>query len=59
VDGAHGGEFDQFGIVGVLVFYAAQLCLAAAVAMTMWSGYEFYRAVWQQRDSLRGPATRS
>jgi CDP-diacylglycerol--glycerol-3-phosphate 3-phosphatidyltransferase len=26
-----------------------QVFLAGAVIMTMWSGYEFFRAVWQQR----------
>jgi CDP-diacylglycerol--glycerol-3-phosphate 3-phosphatidyltransferase len=27
--------------------------LAVAVAMTLWSGYEFFRDVWRQRSSLR------
>ena len=27
--------------------------LAVAVAMTMWSGYEFFRDVWRQRSTLR------
>jgi len=27
--------------------------LAVAVAMTMWSGYEFFRDVWRQRQVLR------
>ena len=34
---------------------AGQVVLAAAVAMTLWSGYEFYRAVWQQRRSQPTP----
>jgi CDP-diacylglycerol---glycerol-3-phosphate 3-phosphatidyltransferase len=51
---AHGGAFDQFGIAGEVLFYLAQVCLAGAVAMTLWSGYEFFRDVWRQRHSLRG-----
>jgi CDP-diacylglycerol---glycerol-3-phosphate 3-phosphatidyltransferase len=52
--GAHGGAFDQFGVPGEVLFYVAQVCLAGAVAMTLWSGYEFFRDVWRQRHSLRG-----
>lgn len=48
---AHGGAFDIFGVVGVALFYASQALLAAAVAMTMWSGYEFFAGVRQQRRS--------
>jgi CDP-diacylglycerol--glycerol-3-phosphate 3-phosphatidyltransferase len=51
---AHGGAFDQFGVAGEVLFYAGQICLAGAVAMTLWSGYEFYRDVWRQRHSMRG-----
>jgi CDP-diacylglycerol---glycerol-3-phosphate 3-phosphatidyltransferase len=51
---AHGGAFDVFGTVGVVLFYVAQLTLAAAVAMTLWSGWEFFRDVWKQRHDLRG-----
>ena len=36
-----------------VLFYAAQVCLAVAVALTMWSGWEFYRDVWKQRANLR------
>jgi CDP-diacylglycerol---glycerol-3-phosphate 3-phosphatidyltransferase len=39
--------------IGRVVFYAAQATLAVAVAMTLWSGYEFFRDVWRQRDSIR------
>src|SRR3712207_1148369 len=53
-DGAHGGAFDRFGVVGEVLFYAGQVFLAGAVAMTLWSGYEFFRDVWRQRHSLRG-----
>jgi len=46
---AHGGAFDGWGMTGEVLFYTGQVLLAAAVAMTLWSGYEFFRAVWQQR----------
>jgi CDP-diacylglycerol--glycerol-3-phosphate 3-phosphatidyltransferase len=39
--------------VGVVLFYVSQAALAVAVAMTLWSGYEFFRDVWRQRDSIR------
>ena len=48
------GAFDQFGIPGEVLFYVGQVCLAGAVAMTLWSGYEFFRDVWRQRHSMRG-----
>jgi CDP-diacylglycerol---glycerol-3-phosphate 3-phosphatidyltransferase len=51
---AHGGAFDQFGIPGEVLFYVGQVCLAGAVAMTLWSGYEFFRDVWAQRHTMRG-----
>ncbi len=35
--------------VGLVLFYIAEVLLAAAVAMTMWSGYEFFRDVRRQR----------
>ena len=41
-----------------LLFYAAQACLAAAVAMTLWSGYEFFRDVWRHRGSIRQSSVR-
>ena len=50
---AHGGAFDVFGVVGTALFYLAQLALAGAVAMTLWSGWEFFRDVWRQRHSMR------
>jgi CDP-diacylglycerol---glycerol-3-phosphate 3-phosphatidyltransferase len=37
------------GTVGDVVFYLAQVLLAGAVAMTLWSGYEFFRDVHRQR----------
>jgi CDP-diacylglycerol---glycerol-3-phosphate 3-phosphatidyltransferase len=51
---AHGGAFHQFGVPGEVLFYVGQVCLAGAVAMTLWSGYEFFRDVWRQRHSMRG-----
>jgi CDP-diacylglycerol--glycerol-3-phosphate 3-phosphatidyltransferase len=39
--------------VGVVLFYVFQVALAGAVAMTFWSGYEFFRDVWRQRSTLR------
>jgi CDP-diacylglycerol---glycerol-3-phosphate 3-phosphatidyltransferase len=41
--------------VGVVLFYAFEVLLGVAVAMTMWSGYEFFRDVWRQRATLRAP----
>ena len=53
-DEAHGGEFDRFGVVGEVIFYLGQAFLAAAVALTLWSGYEFFRDVWRQRKNISG-----
>ena len=39
--------------VGVVLFYVYQVALGVAVAMTLWSGYEFFRDVWRQRDAIR------
>ncbi len=53
---AHGGAFDFWpGPVGEGLFYLAQVTLAAAVAMTLWSGYEFFRDVWKQRTDRAHP----
>ncbi len=38
-------------VVGEILFYVAQVLLAGAVAMTMWSGYEFFRDVRRQRGA--------
>jgi CDP-diacylglycerol--glycerol-3-phosphate 3-phosphatidyltransferase len=47
---AHGGAFDFWpGPTGEALFYLAQVFLAGAVVMTMWSGYEFFRDVVKQR----------
>jgi CDP-diacylglycerol--glycerol-3-phosphate 3-phosphatidyltransferase len=39
--------------LGVVLFYAFEATLAVAVAMTLWSGYEFFRDVWSQRELIR------
>ncbi len=41
-----GGVLDP---VGEVLFYVFQVLLAAAVAMTLWSGYEFFRDVHRAR----------
>ena len=51
-DEAHGGEFDQFGTAGEVLFYVGQAFLAAAVVLTLWSGYEFFRDVWRARRAV-------
>ncbi|WP_341925941.1 CDP-diacylglycerol--glycerol-3-phosphate 3-phosphatidyltransferase [Nocardioides psychrotolerans] len=38
-------------VPGEILFYVSQVLLAGAVAMTMWSGYEFFRDVRRQRAS--------
>ena len=49
---AHDGAFDFWpGMLGEAIFYLSQAMLAAAVAMTMWSGYEFFRDVRRQRQA--------
>jgi CDP-diacylglycerol--glycerol-3-phosphate 3-phosphatidyltransferase len=45
-----GGVWNDAGLV---LFYAFEALLAVAVAMTLWSGYEFFRDVWRQRSTLR------
>ena len=37
----------------LILFYISQVLLAGAVAMTLWSGYEFFRDAWRQRHQLR------
>ena len=37
-------------VVGEVLFYVFQVLLAGAVAMTMWSGYEFFRDVRRARS---------
>jgi CDP-diacylglycerol--glycerol-3-phosphate 3-phosphatidyltransferase len=45
-----GGPLDR---IGEVLFYAFEATLAVAVAMTLWSGYEFFRDVWRQREAIR------
>jgi CDP-diacylglycerol--glycerol-3-phosphate 3-phosphatidyltransferase len=40
-------------VLGEALFYLAQVALVGAVAMTLWSGYEFFRDVWKQRHQMR------
>ena len=58
----YSGAMVVIGLLGLLrwdrhgrevLFYAFQATLAVAVAITLWSGYEFFRDVWRQRDSIR------
>jgi CDP-diacylglycerol--glycerol-3-phosphate 3-phosphatidyltransferase len=49
---------EPWETLGTGMFYLAQVTLAGAVAMTLWSGYEFFRDVWQQRGNLRQSAVR-
>jgi CDP-diacylglycerol---glycerol-3-phosphate 3-phosphatidyltransferase len=46
------------GDVALVLFYLAQVLLAGAVAMTLWSGYEFFRDVWRQRGNIRQSTVR-
>jgi CDP-diacylglycerol---glycerol-3-phosphate 3-phosphatidyltransferase len=39
--------------LGVVLFYLNEALLGVAVAMTLWSGYEFFRDVWRQRKTIR------
>ncbi|WP_110205362.1 CDP-diacylglycerol--glycerol-3-phosphate 3-phosphatidyltransferase [Nocardioides daejeonensis] len=39
-------------VPGEVLFYLSQALLAGAVAMTVWSGYEFFRDAWRQRAAL-------
>ncbi|MDN4174144.1 CDP-diacylglycerol--glycerol-3-phosphate 3-phosphatidyltransferase [Nocardioides sp. SOB77] len=39
---------------GEVLWWVFQACLVVAVALTLWSGWEFYRDLWKQRDTLRG-----
>ncbi|WP_127480841.1 CDP-diacylglycerol--glycerol-3-phosphate 3-phosphatidyltransferase [Nocardioides pantholopis] len=44
---------DWLHTPGDVVFYVAQASLVVAVALTLWSGWEFFRGVWRQRAELR------
>ncbi len=49
---------EPWETLGEILFYLAQVMLAGAVAMTLWSGYEFFRDVWRQRGNIRQSAGR-
>ena len=43
-------QFDgALDVPGDVLFYAYQVVLGAAVAMTLWSGYEFFRDAYRQK----------
>ncbi len=44
-------------VPGDVLFYVSQALLAGAVAMTLWSGYEFYREAWKQRRAVANETT--
>jgi len=46
VEGSLAGPGEVLYVIGLVL-------LAAAVALTLWSGYEFFRDAWRQRASLR------
>lgn len=56
-DGPHAQAFSSLGLAGEVLFYVAQVLLAGAVAMTLWSGFEFFREVWRQRARVRADVT--
>ena len=49
---------EPWDTLGNVIFYAAQVVLAGAVVVTMWSGYEFFRDVWRQRANIRQSTVR-
>ena len=51
---SHEGNFDQFGTAARCCSTPVRCSSAGAVAMTVWSGYEFFRDVWRQRHALSG-----
>jgi len=42
-----------WGLPGEILFYLAQAVLAVAVALTVWSGWEFFRDAWKQKHAAR------
>ncbi len=42
-------------VPGEVTYGLAIVLLLIAFVLTIWSGYEFFRDVWRQRDSIRGP----
>jgi len=49
---------EPWEALGEGLFLLAQVTLAGAVAMTLWSGFEFFRDVWRQRRNIRQSAVR-
>ncbi|WP_183098850.1 CDP-diacylglycerol--glycerol-3-phosphate 3-phosphatidyltransferase [Nocardioides pelophilus] len=43
-------------VPGEVTYVAAIVLLFVAFALTLWSGYEFFRDVWKQRHHIRGTA---
>jgi len=41
-------------VPGEVTYVAAIVLLVIAFALTLWSGYEFFRDVWNQRHHIRG-----
>ncbi|HWJ67135.1 MAG TPA: CDP-diacylglycerol--glycerol-3-phosphate 3-phosphatidyltransferase [Nocardioides sp.] len=44
-------------VPGEVTWWAAIALLLVAFALTIWSGYEFFRDVWRQRHDIRGGKT--
>jgi CDP-diacylglycerol--glycerol-3-phosphate 3-phosphatidyltransferase len=44
---------NAWGTVGEVIFYIAQVLLAVAVGLTLWSGYEFFRDAFRQKRAAR------
>lgn len=45
---------DALEVPGDVLFYAFQVCLAVAVALTLVSGFQFFQGVWRQRAAITG-----
>ena len=52
-----GDEVSWLEVPGEVVYVIALVLLVVAFALTLWSGYEFFRDVWKQRHNLRGQPT--
>jgi CDP-diacylglycerol---glycerol-3-phosphate 3-phosphatidyltransferase len=42
-----------WGTPGDVLHWAFEICLAVAVALTIWAGAQFFWSIWTQRDKLR------
>ena len=45
---------DWWEVPGEVLHWGFEICLGVAVALTIWSGAQFYAGVWKQRGLLRG-----